>query len=116
MSSELEALGAKIAGATGGSVTDVKVAFGELTLTVARDKWLDLARTLRDEPDYLFVNIIDVNLGVSKQPVGAGKAGACRGIAFAVTCSRAVCPLPRVHSCCAPLHARAGARRRRHGG
>jgi NADH-quinone oxidoreductase subunit C len=60
MSSELEALGAKIAGATGGAVTDVKFAFGELTLTIARDKWLDVARTLCDEADYLFVNIIDV--------------------------------------------------------
>jgi NADH-quinone oxidoreductase subunit C len=60
MSSELEALGAKIAGAAGGAITEVKVAFGELTLTVARDKWLDVARTLRDDADYLFVNIIDV--------------------------------------------------------
>jgi len=60
MSSELEALGAKIAGATSGAVTEAKVAFGELTLTIARDKWLDVARTLRDDADYLFVNIIDV--------------------------------------------------------
>ncbi len=60
MSSELESLGAKIAGATGGAITDVKVAFGELTLTVARDKWLDVAKTLRDAADFLFVNIIDV--------------------------------------------------------
>ena len=60
MSSELQALGAQIAGATGGAVTEVKVAFGELTLTIARDKWLDVARTLRDGGDYLFVNIIDV--------------------------------------------------------
>jgi len=60
MSSELEALGAKIASATGGAVAEVRVAFGELTLTVARDNWLDVARTLRDGADYLFVNIIDV--------------------------------------------------------
>ena len=37
MSGELEALGAKIGGALPGAVTDVKVAYGELTLTIARD-------------------------------------------------------------------------------
>ncbi len=60
MASELQALGAKIAAALPGAVTDVKVAFGELTLTVAREHWLDAAKLLRDDPDYLFVNIIDV--------------------------------------------------------
>jgi len=31
-----------------------------LTLTVARERWLDTVKTLRDEPDYLFVHIVDV--------------------------------------------------------
>ena len=60
MVDQLQALGAKIAAASAGAVTDVKVAFGELTLTVARERWLDTVKILRDEPDYLFVNIIDV--------------------------------------------------------
>ncbi|HXY58774.1 MAG TPA: NADH-quinone oxidoreductase subunit C [Methylocystis sp.] len=60
MSSELEALGAKVAAAVPGAVTDVKVAFGELTLTLARDKWLETAKFLRDDPELQFVNVIDV--------------------------------------------------------
>jgi NADH-quinone oxidoreductase subunit C len=60
MDAELEALGAKIAAAVPGAVTDVKLAFGELTVTVARDKWLETATFLRDDEDCLFVNIVDV--------------------------------------------------------
>ena len=60
MSGELEALGAKIGGALPGAVTDVKVVYGELTLTIARDRWLEVATHLRDNPDCLFVNIVDV--------------------------------------------------------
>ncbi len=60
MVDQLQALGAKIAAASAGAVTDVKIAFGELTLTVARERWLDAIKILRDEPDYLFVNIVDV--------------------------------------------------------
>ncbi|KAF0213448.1 MAG: hypothetical protein FD172_581 [Methylocystaceae bacterium] len=60
MSAELEALGAKISGALVGAVTDVKVAYGELTLTVVRDRWLEVAAHLRDNPDCLFSCFIDV--------------------------------------------------------
>jgi len=60
MTAELEALGAKISAALPGAVTQVKLAFGELTLTVVRDRWLDVATHLRDDPDCLFVGFIDV--------------------------------------------------------
>jgi NADH-quinone oxidoreductase subunit C len=60
MVAQLQDLGAKISAAAPGAVTEVKVAFGELTLTVARERWLDVVKMLRDEPDYLFVNFIDV--------------------------------------------------------
>jgi len=60
MSAELEALGAKIGDALPGAVTEVKVAYGELTLTIARERWLDVAKHLRDDADCLFVNFIDV--------------------------------------------------------
>jgi NADH-quinone oxidoreductase subunit C len=60
MDAQIQALGAQIAAASGGAVTDVKVAYGELTLTVARDRWLETVKMLRDGEDYLFVNIIDV--------------------------------------------------------
>jgi NADH-quinone oxidoreductase subunit C len=60
MVGELEALGARISGALPGAVTGVKVAYGELTLTVARDRWIDVATYLRDDPECLFVNFVDV--------------------------------------------------------
>ena len=60
MVDQLQALGAKIAAASAGAITDVKIAFGELTLTVARERWLETVKTLRDDPGYLFVHIVDV--------------------------------------------------------
>jgi NADH-quinone oxidoreductase subunit C len=60
MSAELEALGARVSGALLGAVTAVKVAFGELTLDVARERWLEVATHLHNDADCLFVNIIDV--------------------------------------------------------
>ncbi len=60
MVGELEALGARVSGALPGAVTDVKVAYGELTLTIARDRWVDVVTYLRDDAECLFVNIIDV--------------------------------------------------------
>lgn len=60
MSGELEALGARISGALPGAVTDVKVAFGELTLTIARERWRDAAAYLQTDTDCDFINFIDV--------------------------------------------------------
>lgn len=60
MSAELEALGARVSGALPGAVTEVKVAYGELTLTIARDRWIEAATYLHDDPECLFVNFIDV--------------------------------------------------------
>lgn len=60
MAGEFEALSARVRGALPGAVTDVKVAYGELTLTVARDRWLEVAAFLRDDAACLFVNIVDV--------------------------------------------------------
>ena len=60
MSAELETLGARISGALPGAVTQVKLAYGELTLTVARERWFDVAKYLRDDAECLFVNIIDI--------------------------------------------------------
>ncbi len=60
MTAELEALGSKVSGALPGAVTATKIAFGELTLTIARDRWFDVAKYLRDDAESLFVNFIDV--------------------------------------------------------
>jgi len=60
MSGELEALGATISSQLSGAISDVVVAFDELTLNVRRDRWLEVATYLRDAPACRFVNIIDV--------------------------------------------------------
>jgi NADH-quinone oxidoreductase subunit C len=63
MDAEVEALkqlGAQVAAALPGAVGEVRVAFGELTLNVERERWLDVARHLRDDPACLFINFIDV--------------------------------------------------------
>lgn len=60
MSAELETLGAHISAALPGAVTSVKVAYGELTITVERDRWLDVAVFLRDDPACLFFSFTDI--------------------------------------------------------
>jgi NADH-quinone oxidoreductase subunit C len=60
MSAELETLGAHVSAALPGAVTSLKIAYGELTLTVERDRWLDVAAFLRDDPACLFVSFTDI--------------------------------------------------------
>jgi NADH-quinone oxidoreductase subunit C len=60
MSIQLQELGARVAAASRGAVTDVKLAFGELTLTIVRERWLEMAQMLRDGGEYGFVNFIDI--------------------------------------------------------
>lgn len=60
MDSDLKSLGDAIAAALPGAVSDVVVAFGELTLVVERERWLDVLTHLRDAPDCLFVNFTDL--------------------------------------------------------
>jgi NADH-quinone oxidoreductase subunit C len=60
MTAELQALGEKVSAAVAGAVEEAKIAFGELTLTVKRDRWLDVARFLQGDAECLFVNIVDV--------------------------------------------------------
>jgi NADH-quinone oxidoreductase subunit C len=56
----LEELGVQIAAAAPGAVLEARVAWGELTLIVERQRWLDVVKHLRDDPSCLFVNIVDV--------------------------------------------------------
>ncbi len=60
MLAQLNDLAAKITAAQPGAIIETNLAYGELTLTIARDRWLDVVKTLRDGPDFLFVNFIDV--------------------------------------------------------
>jgi NADH-quinone oxidoreductase subunit C len=56
----LAELGAHIAGALGDAVLAQEIAYGELTLTVARDSIVAVATFLRDDPKCRFVSFIDV--------------------------------------------------------
>ena len=56
----LATLGAHVAAALGPKVVGQQVAFGELTVTVARDAIVDVVTFLRDDPHCRFISIIDV--------------------------------------------------------
>ena len=60
MDSDLKSLGDAVASALPGAVTEVSVAYGELTLEVAPGRWLDVFAHLRDAPDCLFINFTDL--------------------------------------------------------
>jgi NADH-quinone oxidoreductase subunit C len=56
----LKDLGDAIAAALPGAVTDVKLAFGELTLSVEAARIVEVMTHLRDDPACLFINFIDL--------------------------------------------------------
>jgi NADH (or F420H2) dehydrogenase, subunit C len=56
----LAALGEHIAASLGEAVIGYEVAFGELTLTVARDSIVNVATFLRDDPKCRFISFVDV--------------------------------------------------------
>jgi NADH-quinone oxidoreductase subunit C len=49
-----------IAAALPGAISDVSDAYGELTLTVDTERWVDVARYLREDPDQQYVCFIDL--------------------------------------------------------
>ena len=58
--SDLAQLAEKLAGAFGAALTERKLAVGELTLTVAADRILDVLAHLRDDPDCDFKILVDI--------------------------------------------------------
>ena len=60
MQGTIDELGAKAATALGAAVTGSRVAFGELTMTVARDQIAPVLTSLRDDPAMLFEVLIDI--------------------------------------------------------
>jgi len=60
MQGSLEDLAQKIVAALPGAIEATKIAFDELTLTVAAEKLIETATFLRDDPDCRFVNFIDL--------------------------------------------------------
>ena len=58
--SDLGQLAEKLAGALGSALIERKLATGELTLTVAADRILDVLAHLRDDPDCDFKILVDI--------------------------------------------------------
>ena len=56
----LVALGEHVAASLGDSVLGFEVAFGDLTVTVARDSIVNVATFLRDDPKCRFISFVDV--------------------------------------------------------
>lgn len=56
----LETLGDHIAASLGGAVLGHETAFGDLTVRVARDAIVDVAKFLRDDPKCRFIAFLDV--------------------------------------------------------
>jgi len=56
----LDALGQTIVAALPGAALGSAVAFNQLTVSVDLTRMVDVARTLRDDPRFRFINIIDV--------------------------------------------------------
>ena len=58
--SDLGQLAEKLAGALGAGLTERKLAVGELTITVAPDRIVDVLKHLRDDPDCEFKILVDL--------------------------------------------------------
>ena len=60
MAVELKSLGESIAAALPGGVESAAVAYGELNIVARAEKIIDVLTHLRDAPDCLFINFIDI--------------------------------------------------------
>lgn len=79
MASKLETLKANLEAALGARIASLTEALGELTLVVKAGDYLDVAKTLRDDPTLRFEQLLDVS-GVDYQTYGDG---AWEGLRFA---------------------------------
>jgi NADH-quinone oxidoreductase subunit C len=57
---DVKSAGEAIAAALSGAVIDISDAYGELTLTVGTERWVDVARYLREDAGQLYVCFIDL--------------------------------------------------------
>jgi NADH-quinone oxidoreductase subunit C len=57
---DVKSAGEAIAAALSDAVTDIADAYGELTLTVETQRWVDVARYLREDPGQLYISFIDL--------------------------------------------------------
>ncbi|MDR8104712.1 NADH-quinone oxidoreductase subunit C [Burkholderia cenocepacia] len=71
MASKIETLKANLEAALGARVVSLTEAIGELTLVVKASDYLEVAKTLRDDPELRFEQLIDL-CGVDYQTFGDG--------------------------------------------
>ena len=83
MSAKLDKLKQSLQYALGGRIASLDEALDELTLVVSADDYLYVARTLRDNPDLHFEQLIDL-FCVDYSAYAEGTAGAWQGKRFAV--------------------------------
>jgi NADH-quinone oxidoreductase subunit C len=57
---DVKSAGEAIAAALSGAVSDVSDAYGELTLTVETDRWVEVVRYLHDDPSCLYICFLDL--------------------------------------------------------
>jgi NADH-quinone oxidoreductase subunit C len=57
---DVKSAGEAIAAALSGAVTDLSDAYGELTLTVETDRWVEVVRYLHDDPSCLYICFLDL--------------------------------------------------------
>ena len=75
MPASTDKLVAALAGAFAeGTLESTTVALGEVTAVVGSDRYLDVMRTLRDQPDLRFETLIDL-CGVDYSRIGGGAGG-----------------------------------------
>ncbi|HSV20862.1 MAG TPA: NADH-quinone oxidoreductase subunit C [Casimicrobiaceae bacterium] len=82
MAGRLDLLSAALADKLGERVRATDVALGEITIVVAAESWIDVLRTLRDEPALGFEMMVDL-CGVDYKAYGDGP---WEGPRFAVVC------------------------------
>jgi NADH-quinone oxidoreductase subunit C len=82
MSARLDSLCLNLQNVLDERIAGIKTALGEITIEVAAEHYLDVARTLRDHPDLRFEQLIDLT-GVDYSAWGDG---AWNGPRFAAVC------------------------------
>jgi len=82
MASRLESLCQNLQTVLGDRIAGINTALGEVTLEIAAEHYLEVARTLRDHPDLRFEQLVDLT-GVDYSTWGDG---AWKGLRFAAVC------------------------------
>jgi NADH-quinone oxidoreductase subunit C len=84
MSLKLDTLKAALESVLGDKIQNLKSQFGEITITVKADSYLEVATTLRDHPELQFEQLIDL-CGLDYSEYGMGGSPVAEGPRYAVS-------------------------------